>query len=61
MVISTHGRLWNRGSSVPLEYLRRSLSDIALRDKAKEVRLDAQPQLRKTQSCIRWNTVSMFS
>jgi hypothetical protein len=39
----------------------RSLSDIAVRDEANEVRLDARPQARKNRKCIRWNTVKIFS
>jgi hypothetical protein len=37
-----------------------SLSDIAVRDEAKEVRPDAGPQARKYRRCIRWNTVRIF-
>ena len=33
----------------------RSLSDIAVRDEAREVRSDARPQARKNRRCIRWN------
>jgi len=39
----------------------RSLSDIAVRDEAKEVRPDARPQARKNRRCIRWNTLRIFS
>jgi len=39
----------------------RSLSGIAVRDEAKEVRLDARPQARKNRRCIRWNTLRIFS
>jgi hypothetical protein len=39
----------------------RSLSDIAVRDEAKEVRADARPQARKNRRCIRWNTLRIFS
>jgi hypothetical protein len=39
----------------------RSLSDIAVRGEAKEVRLYARPQARKNQMCIRWNTLRIFS
>jgi len=38
-----------------------SLSDIAVREEAKEVRPDAKPQARKNRRCIRWNTVRIFS
>ena len=38
----------------------RSLSGIAVRDEAKEVRLDARPQARKNRRCIRWNTLGFF-
>ena len=34
----------------------RSLSDIAVRDEAKEVRPDARPQAWENRRCIRWNT-----
>src|SRR6266404_8786875 len=39
----------------------RSLSDIAVRGEAKEVRPDARPQARKNRRCIRWNTWRIFS
>ena len=39
----------------------RSLSDIAVRDEAREVRSDARPQARKTRRCIHWNTLRIFS
>ena len=39
----------------------RSLSDIAVRDEAKEVRPDARPQVRKNRRRIRWNTLRIFS
>src|SRR6266850_6956009 len=39
----------------------RSLTDIAVRDEAKEVRPDARPQARKNRRCIRWNTLRIFS
>jgi hypothetical protein len=39
----------------------RSLSDIAVRDEAKEVRPDARPQARKNRRRIRWNTLRIFS
>jgi hypothetical protein len=38
----------------------RSLSDIAVRGEAKEVRPDARPQARKNRRCIRWNTIEDF-
>ena len=38
-----------------------SLSDMAVRDEAKEVRPDARPQARKNWRCIRWNTSRIFS
>jgi len=41
--------------------LSRSLSDIAVRDEAKEVRPDARPQARKNRRSIRWNTSRIFS
>src|SRR5712692_10980614 len=51
--------------SVPTRARRRrkprSLSDIAVRDEAKEVRPDARPQDRKNRRCIRWNTLRIFS
>jgi len=39
----------------------RSLSDIAVRDKAKEMRQDARPQARKNRKCIHWTTLRIFS
>src|SRR5438477_11318141 len=39
----------------------RSLSDIAVRDEAKEVRPDARSQARENRRCIRWNTLRIFS
>jgi len=39
----------------------RSLSDIAVRDEAKEVRPDARPQARKNRRRIRWNTLRIAS
>jgi hypothetical protein len=39
----------------------RSLSDIAVRDEAKEVRPDARPQAWKNRRRIRWNTLRIFS
>src|SRR5882762_5391358 len=41
--------------------LDRSLSDIAVRDEAKEVRPDARPQARKNRRCISRNTLRIFS
>src|SRR4029077_4389747 len=41
--------------------LDRSLSDITVRDDAKEVRPDARPQARENRRCIRWNTLKIFS
>ena len=41
--------------------MARSLSDIAVRDEAKEVRPDARPQARKNRRRIRWNTLRIFS
>ena len=41
--------------------LDKSLSDIAVRDEAKEVRPDARPQARKNRRRIRWNTLRIFS
>ena len=38
----------------------RSLSDIAVRDEAKEVRPDARPQARKNRRRIHWNTLRIF-
>jgi len=38
----------------------RSLSDIAVRDEAKEVRPDARPQARNNRRRIRWNTLRIF-
>ena len=35
----------------------RSLSDIAVRNEAKEVRPDLRPQARKNRRYIRWNTI----
>ena len=43
------------------QYPARSLSDIAVRDEAKEVRPDARPQAWKNWRCIRWNTLRIFS
>ncbi len=39
----------------------RSLSDIAVRNEAKEVWPDARPQAGKNRRCIRWNTLRIFS
>jgi hypothetical protein len=39
----------------------RSLSDIAVRDEAKDLRPDARPQVRKNRRRIRWNTLRMLS
>ena len=39
----------------------RSLSDIAVRDEAKEMRPDARPQAWKSRTRIRWNTLRIFS
>ena len=39
----------------------RSLSNIAVRDEAKDVRLDARPQAWKNRRCIRWNPLRIFS
>ena len=39
----------------------RSLSGIAVRDEAKEMRPDARPQARKNRRCIRWITLRIFS
>ena len=39
----------------------RSLSDIAVRDEAKEVRPDARSQDWKNRRRIRWNTLRIFS
>ena len=39
----------------------RSLSDIAVRDEAKEMRPDARPQARKNRTRIRWITLKIFS
>jgi hypothetical protein len=39
----------------------RNLSDIAVRDEAKEVRPDARPQARKNRRCIHWNTLRIVS
>ena len=41
--------------------MARSLSDIALRDEAKEVWPDARPQAWKNRRCIRWNPLRIFS
>jgi len=41
--------------------LDKSLSDIAVRDEAKEVRPDARPQARKKRRCIHWNTLRIVS
>jgi len=41
--------------------MARSLSDIAVRDEAKEVRPDARPQAWKNRRRIRWNTLRIFS
>jgi len=38
----------------------RSLSGIAVRDEAKEVRPDARPQARKNRRRIRWNTLRIL-
>ena len=38
----------------------RSLSDIAVRDEAQEVRPDPRPQARKNRRRIRWNTLRIF-
>ena len=38
----------------------RSLSDIAVRDEAKDMRPDARPQTRKNRRRIRWNTLRIF-
>ena len=40
--------------------IRRSLSDIAVRDAAKKVRPDARPQTWKNRRSIRWNTLRIF-
>ena len=40
--------------------LSRSLSDIAVRDKTKEVQADARPQVSKNQRRIHWNTLRIF-
>ena len=34
---------------------------MAVRDEAKEVRLDARPQARNNRRCIRWNTLRIVS
>jgi hypothetical protein len=47
--------------NVRVHHLPRSLSDIAVRDEAKEVRPDARPQAWKNRRCIRWNTSRIFS
>jgi hypothetical protein len=39
----------------------RSLSSIAVRDEAKEMRPDARPQARNNRRCIRWNTLRIVS
>jgi len=41
--------------------MARSLSDIALRDEAKEAWPDARPQAWKNRRCIRWNPLRIFS
>ncbi len=41
--------------------MARSLSDIAVRDEAKEVWPDARPQAWKNRRCIRWNPLRIFS
>ena len=41
--------------------MARSLSDIAIRDEAKEVWPDARPQAWKNRRCIRWNPLRIFS
>ncbi len=41
--------------------MARSLSDIALRNEAKEVWPDARPQAWKNRRCIRWNPLRIFS
>ena len=38
----------------------RSLSDIAVRDEAKEMRPDARPQAWKNRRRIHWNTLRIF-
>ena len=37
-----------------------SLSDVAVRDEAKEMRPDARPQVWKNRKRIRWNTLRIF-
>src|ERR1041385_2190760 len=44
-----------------LSRMLRSLSGITVRDKAKEMRPDARPQVWKNRRRIRWNTLRIFS
>ena len=37
------------------------LSDIAVRDEAKEVRPDVRSQAQKNRRCIHWNALRIFS
>src|SRR5512141_2332118 len=56
-----------RHSNVPriltatFQHPAKSLSHIAVRNEAKEVRPDARPQARKNRRRIRWNTLRIFS
>ena len=49
------------GSRVNVGQAPRSLSDIAVRDEAKEVRPDERRKARKNRRRIRWNTLRIFS
>src|SRR4029077_7230467 len=51
---------WERTTLIAGNGRHRSLSDLALRDEAKEVRPDARPQARKNRRRIRWNTLRIF-
>jgi hypothetical protein len=61
-VLEQPGKLSRQNPSIPVrEATPRSLSDIAVRDEAKEVRPDARPQARKNRRRIRWNTLRIVS
>jgi len=58
---STRHSYASRILGATFQHPARSLSDIAVRDEAKEVRPDARPQARKNRRRIHWNTLRIFS